>query len=66
VRVGQNEVDYIAEDVTVRYFTDESASQGMRVRYKQVDFGEDVTVRYFAPKPSIGPPMRPVANLALN
>jgi hypothetical protein len=66
VRVGQNEVDYIAEDVTIRYFTHEPASQRMRVAYQQVDFGEDVTVRYFAPKPSIGPPMRPVANLALN
>ena len=64
VRAGQNQVDYIAEDVIIRYFTHEPASQQMRAGYKQVNFGEDVTVRYFAPKHSVEPPRRPVANLA--
>jgi len=63
VRAGQNQVDYIAEDVIIRYFTHEPASQQMRAGYKQVNFGEDVTVRYFAPKHSVEPPRRPVANL---
>jgi hypothetical protein len=51
VRVGQNEVDYIAEDVTIRRFTPNPAPPQMPVGEKQVDFGEDVTVRYFASKP---------------
>ncbi len=56
IRVDQHEVDYVAEDVTIRHFTDNPASQRMPVEYKQVNFGEDVTVRYFAPNP--------VANIA--
>jgi hypothetical protein len=51
VRVGQNEVDYIAEDVTIRSFKPKPAPPHMRVGEKRVDFGEDVTVRYFASKP---------------
>jgi hypothetical protein len=51
VRVGQNEVDYIAEDVTIRRFTPKPARPQMRVWEKQVNFGEDVTVRYFVSKP---------------
>lgn len=50
VRVGQNEVDYIAEDVTIRRFRPTPAPPQMSVGEKQVDFGEDVTVRYFASK----------------
>jgi hypothetical protein len=52
VRVGPNEVDYIAEDVTIRQLTTKPA---LRVRdgYKQVQLGEDVTVRYFASKPAV-------------
>ena len=52
VRVGHNEVDYIAEDVTIRHFIPTSAPPQLRVGEKRVDFGEDVTVRYFASKPS--------------
>jgi GAF domain len=53
VRVGENEVDYIGEDVTVRYFTPEPAPQRGRVEETQVaHIGEDVTVRYFTPKPA--------------
>lgn len=54
VRVGQNEVDYIAEDVTVRDFTSKPRAQWGRVGERQVAyFGDDVTVRYFTPKPTV-------------
>ena len=59
VRVAENEVDYIADDVTVRYFTPKSAPQRRRTAYSQVNIGEDVTVRYFTPKTAVTP--RPVA-----
>ena len=42
--VAPNEVDYIAEDVTIRIFTPKSHS--LRSRTRQVDIGNDVTVRY--------------------
>jgi hypothetical protein len=50
VRVSPTEVDYIADDVMVRSFTDKPASSHQRDEYKQVHFGDDVTVRYFAPR----------------
>ena len=59
VRVGQNEVDYIAEDVTIRHFTTPARPQ-MAVGERQVNFGEDVTVRYFGSKPAVAPLIRPV------
>ena len=49
IRMGQNEVDYVAEDVTIRRFRSTPALQ-MRVAEKRIDFGEDVTVRYFESK----------------
>jgi hypothetical protein len=61
VRVGQNEVDYIAEDVTIRRFTPKLAAPRMPVGEKQVDFGEDVTVRYFPSKPVGALQTRPVS-----
>ena len=64
VRVGQNEVDYIAEDVTIRRFTPKPAPPQMRVGGKRVDFGEDVTVRYFASKPPVTSQARPVSGAA--
>lgn len=49
-RVGQNEVEYIGDDVTVRHFTYKPATLHGGVRASQVaHFGNDVTVRYFAP-----------------
>jgi hypothetical protein len=51
IQVDRKEVDYIADDVTIRHFTDDPASQRMPLGYKQINFGEDVTVRYFAPNP---------------
>jgi hypothetical protein len=52
VRVGPNEVDYIAEDVTVRTFTDRPAAKRTRPPQGRVaHLGDDVTVRYFTPSP---------------
>jgi putative methionine-R-sulfoxide reductase with GAF domain len=53
VRVGPNEIDYIAEDVTIRRFTQEPAPLQMRPRNKQIHIGEDVTVRYFEYTPAV-------------
>ena len=48
VRRGKNEVDYIGEDVTVRYFTYGTAPQPKPAAKSRVQFiGDDVTVRYF-------------------
>jgi len=46
VRIGPNEVDYIAQDVTIRHFTNsQTRPQG---NVKLVNIGDDVTVRYFS------------------
>jgi hypothetical protein len=47
VRVGKNEVDYVADDVTIRRFQTGSATIETRPSKKEVKIGEDVTVRYF-------------------
>jgi GAF domain len=50
VRVGQNEVDYIGDDVTVRLFTDKPAAKRIqRANSRIAHIGSDVTVRYFTP-----------------
>jgi hypothetical protein len=54
IRIGPKEVDYLAEDVTIRRFATGSAGSLIRTREKNVDFGDDVTVRYFAYSPSAG------------
>jgi hypothetical protein len=48
VRVGPDEVDYIAEDVTIRNFTNIPPGHQARSKLKEVNIGQDVTVRYFA------------------
>jgi len=48
VRIGPDEVDFIAEDVTVRNFTSIPAGRQTRTKLKEVNIGQDVTVRYFA------------------
>jgi hypothetical protein len=53
--LGQNEVDYITEDVTIRIFKDNPEASPIRVAYKEVNFGKDVTVRYISPKPTVRP-----------
>jgi len=53
VRVGNNELDYVTQDVTVRYFTPKHAPQRVLDRNSRVRYiSEDVTVRYFTPKPA--------------
>ena len=47
VRVGADEVDYVAEDVTIRRFMPKPAPARATGRFKEVHFGNDVTVRYF-------------------
>src|SRR5579862_2279287 len=59
VRVGQDEIDYIAEDVTIRHFTSHAAPPQMLAGERLVNFGEDVTVRYFGPKPQVAPQIQP-------
>jgi len=52
IRIGPNEIDYIAEDVTIRRFTQEPAPLQMRPANKQINIGKDVTVRYFEYEPT--------------
>jgi hypothetical protein len=64
VRVGNNELDYVAEDITVRYFTPQPPPQPVPGRNNQVRYiSEDVTVRYFAPIHTVEPP-HPVGSAA--
>jgi hypothetical protein len=51
-RVGPNEVDYVADDVTMRVFTPKYQDGPAQRWSRQVRFGNDVTVRYFADGPS--------------
>jgi hypothetical protein len=51
VRIGPNEVDYIAEDVTIRQFRTVPAKPQTQNSEKETNFGDDVTVRYFAYTP---------------
>ena len=51
VRVGRNEIDYVADDVTIRHFMTRSLAPRVQA-IKQVNIGDDVTVRYFAYAPS--------------
>jgi GAF domain len=49
LQVGPNEIDYIAEDVTIRHFTAKPARPLVLSGYKEVHLGEDVTVRLLRP-----------------
>jgi hypothetical protein len=59
VRVGENEIDDVADDVTVRHFI---SPLRLRSGYNQVEFGKDVTVRYFASNGATGSATTPVAS----
>ena len=59
VRVGPNEVDYIAEDVTIRRFMVNATPSHVRGPNRQLNIGDDVTVRYFTFKPEIVPQKLP-------
>ncbi|HZC24843.1 MAG TPA: hypothetical protein VE866_16005, partial [Candidatus Binatia bacterium] len=58
VRIDQDEVDYISDDVTIRRFT--SNTPGMLAGERLVNFGQDVTVRYFGSKSEVSPQIQPV------
>jgi hypothetical protein len=47
VQVAPNEVDYVAEDVTIRHFRPSPAPLSPRATYKQMHTGPDITMRYF-------------------
>ena len=50
VRIGNNELDYVTPEVTVRYFTATPAPRRVEVGRSHVEhIGDDVTVRYFTP-----------------
>ena len=48
VQITADEVDDIAEDVTIRHFTAKSIQPQMQNVVKEVNLGDDVTVRYYA------------------
>jgi hypothetical protein len=50
--VGKNEVDYVSDDVTLRYFTGTSAPRRPVGERKVGYIRDDVTVRYFTSKPA--------------
>ena len=53
-RVGQNDVEYIGDDVTVRHFTYRAAPPPRRPVGERVTYiGKDVTVRHFTTKPVV-------------
>jgi putative methionine-R-sulfoxide reductase with GAF domain len=51
VRAGQNSIEYIGNDVTVRHFNYRAPPQRASSRVSYV--GDDVTVRYFTPKSAL-------------
>ena len=61
VRVGPNEVDYIAEDVTIRRFTTKAQAPHAHAVNKQFGIGDDVTVRIFTDAPAVSPKTRIVS-----
>ena len=62
VWAGKDEVDYIADDVTIRHFRPLSTPKKSAVWSKQVNIGNDVTVRYFKAPPV--PAVQPAAQQA--
>ena len=52
VRISRNEVDYIAEDVTIRRFTTTCAEPRIQNAVKELKLGDDVTIRYLTGAPS--------------
>jgi hypothetical protein len=61
VRAGDDETDFISDDVTVHSFTPKRALQQVRVGDYDVEYiSEDVTVRHFTPKVAFASPRQPV------
>jgi len=66
VWVGNNELDYVTPEVTVRYFTPTAVTLRVQARASQVHYiSEDVTVRSVTPKHATVPPAQPAGNIAL-
>jgi hypothetical protein len=67
VLAGKDEVDYIADDVTIRHFRSQPAPKKTAVSSKQVHIGNDVTVRYFnsKPVPTVQPASQQAADQAV-
>jgi hypothetical protein len=66
-KVGEYEIDYISEDVTVHHCTSKPAVQQAPTRGDQVEYvSEDVTVRHFAPKLAVVSPGQPVFRVPLS
>jgi len=63
-RVGANEVDYVANDVTMRVFTPKNRAQTAPHWSREVVIGNDVTVRYFASRPATTTPVSAAAQAA--
>lgn len=63
-RVGPNEVDYFANDVTMRVFTPKNRAQLTPHWSREVIIGDDVTVRYFASRPAQTTPVSAAAQAA--
>jgi hypothetical protein len=57
VRIGDSDVEYFGDDVTVRWFTARPAKHRAKVAKNRVThIGDDVTVRYFSePQPAVVP-----------
>jgi GAF domain-containing protein len=49
VQVGNDELDYVGQEVTVRYFGVKPAAQLAPAQSRTKKIGSDVTVRYFSP-----------------
>ncbi|HZQ94122.1 MAG TPA: GAF domain-containing protein [Candidatus Sulfotelmatobacter sp.] len=52
IRIGKDEVDYVADDVTIRHFRSGPEPTKARALRQQVNIGNDVTVRYFNSPPA--------------
>jgi hypothetical protein len=63
-RVGQDEVDYVANDVTIRLFTPGPTPTRVAHPPKQRHIGKDVTVRDFEPEPATASKTRPGSAMA--
>jgi hypothetical protein len=59
IRVGENEVDYVAEDVTIRISTPRPTPTRAPDLNRQLNVGEDVTARNSAYKPALVPQTHP-------
>jgi hypothetical protein len=64
VWAGKDEIDYIADDVTIRHFRPLPTPKKGAIWSKQVNIGNDVTVRYFK-APQV-PAVQPAAQQAVD